>query len=71
MGPIIRMVLEYQYDNYQDTALESLEFIDEYYGNRTSQHVADPHPVSHFLWEPVVPLTTGSATARESKLTRC
>jgi hypothetical protein len=50
MGPIIRMVLEYQYDNYQDTALESLEFIDEYYGNRTSQHVADPHPVSHFLW---------------------
>jgi hypothetical protein len=50
MGPRVRMLLEYQYDNYQDTALASLDFIDDYFNNRTWKHVSDPHPVSHFLW---------------------
>ena len=50
MGSKVRPLLEYQYDNYQDTALSSLDFIDGYYNNRSSENVADPHPVSYFLW---------------------
>lgn len=50
MGPRVRVLLEYQYDNYQDTALSSLDFIDGYYNNRSSNNVRDPHPVSYYLW---------------------
>ena len=50
MGSRVRILIEYQYDNYQDTALASLDFIDAYYSNRSSQNVSDPHPVSYYVW---------------------
>ncbi len=50
MGARIRVLLEYQYDNYQDTALGSLDFIDGYFNNRTDQHVHNPKPVSYYVW---------------------
>lgn len=50
MGSRVRMLIEYQYDDYQDTALASLDFIDAYYNNRSSQNVSDPHPVSYYVW---------------------
>jgi hypothetical protein len=42
--------MEYQYDNYQDTAFSSLDFIDGYYNNRKGTNVSDPHPVAYYLW---------------------
>jgi len=50
MGSRVRILIEYQYDNYQNTALASLDFIDAYYSNRSSQNVSDPHPVSYYVW---------------------
>ena len=50
MGSRVRVLLEYQYDNYQDTALSSLDFIDGYYNNRSTTNVSDPHPVSYYVW---------------------
>jgi hypothetical protein len=51
MGDKVRMLLEYQYDNYQGTADEAFHFIDSYFNNGDGQqHVATPHPVNYFLW---------------------
>ena len=50
MGARVRVLLEYQYDNFQDTALSSLDFIDGYYNNRRNENVEEPHPVNFFLW---------------------
>jgi hypothetical protein len=51
MGDRVRMLLEYQYDNYQDTANQALSFINNYFNNGDGkQHVATPHPVNYFLW---------------------
>lgn len=50
MGPRVRLLLEYQYDNFQDTAFSALDFIDGYYNNRRTENVSDPHPVSYYLW---------------------
>jgi hypothetical protein len=51
MGDSVRVVLEYQYDNQQDTALEALRFIDNYFDNGDGRtHVSDPHPVSYYIW---------------------
>ncbi len=50
MGSRVRMLVEYQYDNYQNTALWSLDFIDGYFNNRSNTNVSDPHPVAYFLW---------------------
>jgi hypothetical protein len=50
IGSRVRALIEYQYDNYQDTALSSLDFIDGYFNNRSSTNVSDPHPVSYYLW---------------------
>ncbi|HVK15113.1 MAG TPA: PA14 domain-containing protein, partial [Gemmataceae bacterium] len=51
MGETVRMLLEYQYDNHQGTAVEALQFIDNYFNNGDGKwHVADPKPVSHYLW---------------------
>ncbi len=50
MGSRVRVLIEYQYDNYQDSALLSFDFIDSYYNNRASKHVSDPHPVSYYIW---------------------
>ena len=50
MGPQVRMVLEYQYDNIQDTAVEALKFLDNFFNNADGQHVPNPHPVSYYIW---------------------
>jgi len=50
MGAKVRTLIEYQYDNYQQTAIHSLDFIDAYYNNRAGEHVSDPHPVSYYIW---------------------
>ncbi len=51
MGTQVRVVLEYQYDNLQDTAMESLRFIDNYFNNADGkQHVSNPRPVSYYIW---------------------
>lgn len=50
MGSRVRLLIEYQYDNFQETAISSLDFIDGYYNNRSSTNVSDPHPVDYYLW---------------------
>lgn len=50
MGNTVRVLLEYQYDNEQNTAKGELSFIDNYFNNADGQHVADPHPVSYYIW---------------------
>src|SRR5262249_38992720 len=51
MGNRIRMLLEYQYNNQQETASETLPFIDRYFNNGDGlNHVSDPHPVSYYVW---------------------
>ncbi|MEM9727999.1 MAG: hypothetical protein AAF997_05395 [Myxococcota bacterium] len=49
MGPRVRMLLSYQYDNFQETASQSLLFIDQYFGV-AGPGVPEPHPVSYYLW---------------------
>jgi hypothetical protein len=51
MGNNVRVLLEYQYDNQQYSATETLKFLDRYYNNGDGlPHVADPHPVSYYIW---------------------
>jgi len=51
MSDRVRVLLEYQYNNQQGTAVETLQFIDKYFNNGDGdQHVADPHPVSYYIW---------------------
>lgn len=51
MGDRVRVVLEYQYDNQQSTARESLQFIDRYFNNGDgNENVLEPHPVSYYIW---------------------
>jgi hypothetical protein len=51
MGQRVRVLLEYQYDNIQDTALEALRFLDNYFNNGDGQqHVSDPQPVDYYIW---------------------
>ena len=50
MGDKVRVVLEYQYDNVQDTAVEALKFIDNFFNNADGQHVPNPRPVSYYIW---------------------
>ncbi|HJZ91968.1 MAG TPA: PA14 domain-containing protein [Gemmataceae bacterium] len=51
MGDRVRVLFEYQYNNQQSTAVESLQFIDKYFNNGDGQqHVAEPHPVSYYIW---------------------
>lgn len=50
MGSRIRPLMEYQYANAQETAWQSLNFLDRYYNNGDGQHVTDPHPVRYYLW---------------------
>jgi hypothetical protein len=51
MGDRVRVLFEYQYDNVLNTAVEALRFIDQYFNNGDGiEHVADPHPVSYFIW---------------------
>jgi hypothetical protein len=51
MGEKVRVVLEYQYDNVQGSALEALRFIDAYFNNGDGrQHVSNPQPVNFYIW---------------------
>ena len=50
MGSRVRFLLEYQYNNYQNTALDSLTFLDAWYNNGDGEHVKDPHPVRYWVW---------------------
>jgi hypothetical protein len=51
MGSQVRMLLEYQYDNVQDTAVQALGFINTFFANGDGyQHVPNPHPVSYYVW---------------------
>lgn len=45
-----RPLLFWQYDNNNQTALNSLKFIDEYFNNIGGNYVATPRPVNYFLW---------------------
>ncbi len=50
MGSRVRPLLEFQYDNLQDTALISYDFIDRYFNNGDGAHVKDPHPLRYYVW---------------------
>jgi hypothetical protein len=51
MGDRVRVLLEYQYNNQQATAVETLKFIDRYFNNGDgTEHVAEPHPVNYYIW---------------------
>jgi hypothetical protein len=51
MGDRVRVLLEYQYNNQQSTAVGTLKFIDSYYNNGDGiEHVPDPHPISYYIW---------------------
>jgi hypothetical protein len=47
----VRPVLMWQYDNQNHSASDPLEFLFNYYANGDQQrHVADPRPVSHYIF---------------------
>ena len=50
MGSAVRVLIEYQYDDYQGTAFDSLTFIDEYFGSYAASEGREPHPVNYYLW---------------------
>jgi protocatechuate 3,4-dioxygenase beta subunit len=51
MGDRVRVLLEYQYTDLQQTASNELRFLDNYFNNGDgTQHVATPHPVSYYIW---------------------
>lgn len=50
MGSRVRVLLEYQYDNYQDTAILSLDYLDRYLRQEASTDGKEHHPVSYHLW---------------------
>ncbi|BCM91782.1 anti-sigma-I factor RsgI3 [Abditibacteriota bacterium] len=50
MDERIRPLLEYQYNNYQDTAWQSFKFLDAYFNNGDGNHVPTPHPVNYYIW---------------------
>jgi hypothetical protein len=65
MGDRVRVLLEYQYDNQQATAVETLKFIDEYFYNGDGlPHVADPHPISYYVWGAGAPAYFGASNPR-------
>ncbi len=50
MGARVRLLCEYQYANAQDTAFQSLRFLDAYFNNGDGDHVKEPHPANYFTW---------------------
>lgn len=46
----VRVVLQYQYDNAQETALQSFRFLDAWYGNGTGSHVPQAFAPRDLLW---------------------
>lgn len=49
MGSRVRVLLQYQYDDFQVTASTSLFFIDEYFGV-PRPGFPEAHPVSYYVW---------------------
>ena len=65
MGDRVRVLLGYQYDNQQQTAVETLKFIDRYFNNGDGlPHVVDPRPVSHYVWGAGGPAYFGASNPR-------
>ena len=51
MGPRIRVIYEYQYDNGNDTAQGGLGFLERYFANSAgTSPIAEPHPLNYHLW---------------------
>jgi len=50
MGGRIRLLMEYQYDNAQNTATSSFNFMDRWFNNGDGEHVKQPHPVRYWVW---------------------
>ncbi|OGV64950.1 MAG: hypothetical protein A3K19_10490 [Lentisphaerae bacterium RIFOXYB12_FULL_65_16] len=50
MGARIRLLMEYQYNNAQETAWHSFSFLDAWFNNGDGEHVVQPHPVRHWVW---------------------
>ncbi len=50
MGSRVRVLLEYQYDNYQNTAILSLDYLDRYLRHRAAATEQSYQPVSHHVW---------------------
>ncbi|MDH3201709.1 MAG: PA14 domain-containing protein [Myxococcales bacterium] len=50
MGSTVRVLIEYQYDNFQNSAAESLTFIDDYFGNPPNEAGKESRPVSYYVW---------------------
>ena len=46
----VRPLLEFQYANYNSSALIPLEFLNNYYNNADGNHVSNPHPVNYYLY---------------------
>ena len=46
----IRPVFEYQYGNMNNTAADTLQFLDDYFNNTNGVHMATPQPVNYFLY---------------------
>jgi hypothetical protein len=50
MGARVRVMIEYQYDNYQNSAAESFAFIDDYFPRSASSSGKELGPVSYYVW---------------------
>jgi hypothetical protein len=50
LGRRVRVLYEYQYDDFQGTASEGLTFLQRYFDNLDGAHVRDPKPVAAYLW---------------------
>ncbi|MBX7106652.1 MAG: hypothetical protein K1X57_21435, partial [Gemmataceae bacterium] len=50
MGDDARVLLYWQYNNNNDTAIHSLKFLDDYFNNSGGNFVANPRPVNYYIW---------------------
>ena len=51
MGEKVRVLLEFQYNNANNTAINMYNFLDRYFNNGDGlEHVPDPKPVSYYVW---------------------
>ena len=50
IGRRVRVLYEYQYNDFQGTASGGLTFLQRYFDNLDGAHVRDPKPVAAYLW---------------------
>jgi hypothetical protein len=50
IGSRVRVIYEYQYDDYQSSATHALPFVDNYFNNADGVHVPNPQPVNYYFW---------------------